>query len=103
MTAPTSPTPAPAYPDRPSIGIIGSGHIGSNLARLLVKAGHTVTVSFSKDPGKPAKLADDIGATAADPATAARSDVVVISVPFAIVDNAIEQAGGPVDRGADGV
>jgi predicted dinucleotide-binding enzyme len=101
MTAPTSPTPAPAYPDRPSIGIIGSGHIGSNLARLLVKA--TVTVSFSKDPGKPAKLADDIGATAADPATAARSDVVVISVPFAIVDNAIEQAGGPVDRGADGV
>ena len=95
MTAPTSPTPAPAYADRPSIGIIGSGHIGGNLARLLVKAGHTVTVSFSTNPGKPAKLADDIGATAADPATAAQSDMVVISVPFAIVDTAIDQAGGP--------
>jgi hypothetical protein len=96
MTAPTSPTPAPSHSDWPSIGVIGSGHIGGNLARLLVQAGHTVTVSFSKNPEKLAKLADDIGATAADPATAAQSDVVVISVPFAIVDTAIEQAGGPV-------
>jgi predicted dinucleotide-binding enzyme len=46
------------------IGIVGSGHIGGNLARLLSRAGHDVVVSFSKDPAKLAQLADDTGARA---------------------------------------
>ena len=32
------------------IGFIGAGHIGGNLARLAVKAGHEVLVSNSRNP-----------------------------------------------------
>jgi predicted dinucleotide-binding enzyme len=77
------------------IAIVGAGHIGGNLARLFAAAGHDVTVSFATDRGKLEALAAEIGATADDPArAAARAEVVVISVPWAVVDTAIEQAGG---------
>ena len=78
------------------IGIIGSGHIGGNLARLFTAAGHDVLVSFSTDPAKLAGLAADTGAAAGTPAQAvAHGEVVVLSVPWRVVDEAIEQAGGP--------
>jgi predicted dinucleotide-binding enzyme len=78
------------------IGIVGAGHIGGNLARLFAAAGHDVTVSFARDSGKLTALAAQIGATAGDPAQAAtQAEVVVISVPWALVDTAIGQAGGP--------
>jgi 8-hydroxy-5-deazaflavin:NADPH oxidoreductase len=78
------------------IGIIGSGHIGGNLARLFSAAGHDVLVSFSTDPAKLAELAAETGATAGTPAQAAsHGEVVVLSVPWGLVDEAIEQAGGP--------
>jgi len=64
------------------IGIIGSGHIGGNLARLFSAAGHDVLVSFSTDPAKLAELAAGAGA-------------VVLSVPWGVLDQAIKQAGGP--------
>ena len=32
------------------IGMIGAGHIGSNAARLFVKAGHEVKISNSRGP-----------------------------------------------------
>ena len=78
------------------IAIVGAGHIGGNLARLYAAAGHDVTVSFAQDQDKLSALAAQIGAAASDPAEAVKqAEVVVISVPWAVVDTAIEQAGGP--------
>jgi predicted dinucleotide-binding enzyme len=78
------------------IGIIGSGHIGGNLARLFTAAGHDVLVSFSTDPDKLAGLAASTGATAGTPAqAAAHGEAVVLSVPWGVVGEAIGQAGGP--------
>lgn len=77
------------------IGIIGSGHIGSNIARFLAPAGHDVAVSFSTDPRKLDALAAETGGRAAAPdEAAAHAEIVVLSVPWGLVDTAIEQAGG---------
>ena len=78
------------------IAIVGTGHIGGNLARLYAAAEHDVTVSFARDQDKLSDLAAEIGAAASDPAGAVKqAEVVVLSVPWAVVDTAIEQAGGP--------
>jgi len=78
------------------IGIIGAGHIGGNLARLLTRAGHDVVVSFARDQAKLDQLAVASGARAAAPdAAAAHGEVLVLSVPWAAVDTAIAAAGGP--------
>lgn len=78
------------------IAIVGAGHIGGNLARLFRQAGHEVRVSFAQNQRKLHQLADGIGATAAAPADAVRdAEVVVVSVPWAVVDTALTQAGGP--------
>jgi len=78
------------------IGIIGAGHIGGNIARFLTGAGHDVTVSFSRDPGSLEKLAGEIGprVSLGSPAEAAASaEVVVVSVPWPVIDEALAQAG----------
>src|SRR6516162_9182547 len=78
------------------IAIVGTGRIGGNLARLYAAAGHDVTVSFTRNKDQLVALATEIGATAGDPAgAAAQAEVVVISVPWAVVDTAIEETGGP--------
>jgi hypothetical protein len=67
------------------IGIIGSGHIGGTLARLLVTAGHEVVVSNSRGPDTLQVLADELGpnSRAATPQEAAEwGEVVVVSVPL---------------------
>ena len=77
------------------IGIIGAGHIGGNIARFLTQSGHDVVVSFSQDPAKLGALAAATGARAATPAEAAAyGEIVVVSVPWGVVDAALEQAGG---------
>src|SRR5262249_11179251 len=82
------------------IGIIGSGHIGGNLARLFNTAGHDVLVSFSTDQAKLQELAKSTGATAGTPAQAAsHGEVVVLSVPWGVIDDALAQAGGPATLG----
>src|SRR5690348_18323058 len=68
-----------------TIGLIGSGHIGSTVARLAVAAGHDVVLSNSRGPETLADLVADLGprARAATPAEAAAAgDVVVVSVPL---------------------
>ena len=78
------------------VGIIGAGHIGGNVARFLAGAGHDVTVSFSRDPGSLEKLTAGIGARVSlgSPAEAAASaEVVVVSVPWPVIDEALAQAG----------
>ncbi|MCQ1957104.1 NADPH-dependent F420 reductase [Arthrobacter sp. zg-Y826] len=68
-----------------TIGFIGSGNIGSQLARLAVKQGYDVVLSNSRDPETLQVLIMELGehARAATPAEAAKaSDLVVVSIPL---------------------
>jgi 8-hydroxy-5-deazaflavin:NADPH oxidoreductase len=72
-----------------TIGLIGSGHIGSTVARLAVNAGHDVVLSNSRGPETLQDLVDDLGprARAATAEEAARAgDLVVVTIPLASVD-----------------
>jgi predicted dinucleotide-binding enzyme len=78
------------------IGIVGAGRIGGNCAAQFAKGGHEVKLSFSRDPSRLEALAAEIGkrATVGTPAEAAEfGEVVVLSVPWDLIDEAIEQAG----------
>jgi 8-hydroxy-5-deazaflavin:NADPH oxidoreductase len=66
-------------------GFIGSGNIGTTVARLAVAAGHDVVLSNSRGPETLADLVADLGphARAATPAEAAvAGDVVVVTIPL---------------------
>jgi 8-hydroxy-5-deazaflavin:NADPH oxidoreductase len=80
------------------LGIIGAGHIGGNLARRAALAGYDVTVSFARDRADLDALAAEIGGTAGEPAQAATADLVVLSVPWAIIDKALAQGGSLAGR-----
>jgi 8-hydroxy-5-deazaflavin:NADPH oxidoreductase len=67
------------------IGIIGAGHIGSQVARLAIASGHDVVISNSRGPETLSALVAELGprARAATPVEAARAgDLVVVSVPL---------------------
>jgi hypothetical protein len=67
-----------------NIGIIGTGNIGSTLARKLTKAGHSVLISNSRGPETLQSLADETGAKAVSAREATQNvDVVILSIPFA--------------------
>ena len=77
-----------------NIAVIGAGNIGGNVARQAARAGHSVTVSFARDGDALHRLADEIGAEVATPADAvAAADLVVFSVPWRVIPQALEQAG----------
>ncbi len=66
-------------------GFIGSGNIGTTVARLAVAAGHDVVLSNSRGPETLTDLVAQLGphASAATPAEAARAgDVVVVTIPL---------------------
>jgi predicted dinucleotide-binding enzyme len=68
-----------------TIGIIGAGHIGSQLARLAVARGHDVVISNSRGPETLASLVTELGprARADTPEGAARAgDMVVVTIPL---------------------
>lgn len=75
------------------IGVVGAGNIGGNIAKRCALAGHSVVVSFAHDQSKLEAFAKEIGATACEPKDAAASDVVVISVSWDAIDDALEQTG----------
>jgi hypothetical protein len=83
-----------------TIGFIGSGHIGSTVARLAVTAGHEVVLSNSRGPQTLQDLVSELGpkARAATPVeAAAAADVVVVSVPLrAYRDVPVEPLAGKV-------
>ncbi|MFG2877181.1 NADPH-dependent F420 reductase [Streptomyces sp. NPDC048337] len=103
-------------------GIIGTGRIGTVLARILVAAGHEVVLAGARGPQTLGPLVADLGpaASAAHPADAAgRADLLVLMVPFpsvrgllpphvvqdkVLVDatNAFAGAGAPADLGGRG-
>ena len=67
-----------------TVGFIGSGYIGSTLARLAIEAGHQVVLSNSRGPETLADTVAELGprATAATSAEAAAAgDIVVVTVP----------------------
>ena len=79
------------------IGVVGAGRIGGNAARLFARAGHELLLSFSRDQDKLERLASQIGASAGTPREAARfGEVVMLSVPWTLVDEALDQTG-PLD------
>ena len=68
-----------------TIGLIGAGHIGSQLARLAVANGYDVVVSNSRGPDTLAALVAELGTraragTVVDAATT--GDIVVVTVPL---------------------
>jgi hypothetical protein len=68
-----------------TIGFIGAGHIGSQLARLAISCGHDVVMSNSRGPETLTGLVSELGpharaATAVEAATA--GDIVVVTVPL---------------------
>jgi 8-hydroxy-5-deazaflavin:NADPH oxidoreductase len=68
-----------------TIGLIGAGHIGSQLARLSVAHGYNVVISNSRGPETLSALVEDLGpkARAATAAGAAEAgDIVVVTVPL---------------------
>jgi 8-hydroxy-5-deazaflavin:NADPH oxidoreductase len=68
------------------IGIIGSGNIGSTLAKQLAALGHRVSIANSRGPATLTKVAAETGATAATVDEAAQAqDVVIISIPQAAI------------------
>ncbi|MCQ4325121.1 NADP oxidoreductase [Stutzerimonas stutzeri] len=92
------------------IGIIGTGNIGSALARLWVEAGHSVMIS-SRHPERLQPLADELGERARVGTVreaAALAEVILLAVPYAATpqvgrDHAMElkdkivlDAGNPI-------
>jgi len=68
-----------------TIGLIGAGHIGSQVARLAVARGYSVVISNSRGPETLAPLVAELGpkARAATPDEAAKAgDIVVVTVPL---------------------
>jgi hypothetical protein len=68
-----------------TIGLIGAGHIGSQVARLAVAHGYNVVISNSRGPETLTDLVKELGpnanaATAVDAARAA--DIVVVTIPL---------------------
>ncbi|MFB4349272.1 NADPH-dependent F420 reductase [Microbacterium sp. CR_7] len=72
-----------------TLGIIGAGHIGSQVARAAVAHGYDVVIANSRGPETLAPLIVELGdraraATAAEAAAAA--DVAVVTIPLGRID-----------------
>ena len=85
------------------IGVLGTGNVGRTLAAGLAGAGHRVRLG-GRQPDRPELVswatADGAGVELADlPATAAGAEVVVLATAWDGARNAIELAGGGIDRG----
>ena len=74
-----------------SIGIIGAGAIGSNIARLLAKSRIQATIANSRGPASLASLAAELGPfiRAGTTEDAARADIVFVAVRWVDVRKAL--------------
>jgi predicted dinucleotide-binding enzyme len=83
-----------------NIGIIGAGHIGGTLTRLLSAQGHMVRVANSRAPETLAELAAQTGAVAVWAKDAAvDADLVIVSIPQ---KNVVDLAPGIVQTAKPG-
>jgi len=83
-----------------TIGLIGAGHIGSQLARLAVQHGYEVVVSNSRGPDTLNDLVRELGPRARAGTTeqaAAAGDIVVVTIPLKnISDVPVEPLAGKI-------
>jgi 8-hydroxy-5-deazaflavin:NADPH oxidoreductase len=83
-----------------TIGLIGAGHIGSQVARAAVASGYDVVLSNSRGPETLADLVSELGPRAragTSAEAAAAGDLVVVAVPLkAIGDIPVEPLVGKV-------
>jgi 8-hydroxy-5-deazaflavin:NADPH oxidoreductase len=83
-----------------TIGIIGSGHVGSNLAQAAIAHGYDVVLSNSQGPDTLVGLIKDLGprARAATPAeAAAEGDFAIVAIPITTIDQVpVEPLAGKV-------
>lgn len=83
-----------------TIGFIGAGNIGTNLARQAIAHGYDVVLSNSRGPETLADVVADLGpgaraATAEDAATAA--DIAVVAIPLKSIDRVpVEPLAGKI-------
>jgi 8-hydroxy-5-deazaflavin:NADPH oxidoreductase len=79
------------------IGIIGAGNIGGNCARRFVMGGkHEIKLSFSRGHATLDALARELGKNASvgtPPEAVHYGDVVLLSVPWDAIPEALKQAG----------
>ena len=72
-----------------TIGIIGSGHVGSNIAKAAIANGYDVVLSNSQGPESLSGLVDALGphaSAATPPEAAARADFAVVAIPITTID-----------------
>lgn len=83
-----------------TIAIIGSGHVGTSLARAAIAHGYDVVLSNSQGPASLAGLAKELGprARAAAPEEAAAAgDFAIVAIPVATIDQVpVEPLAGKV-------
>lgn len=77
------------------VAIIGTGHVGSALARALAAKGHHLTLGArTPQSAEVAGLAAETGAAAALPdAAAAKAEVVILALPWAAAETAVRSLG----------
>jgi 8-hydroxy-5-deazaflavin:NADPH oxidoreductase len=84
----------------PTIGIIGSGHVGQNIAKAAIANGYGVVLSNSSGPESLADVVRGMGshARAATPAEAAAAgDFAVVAIPITTIDQVpVEPLAGKV-------
>src|SRR5262249_48054719 len=80
------------------LGVIGAGHIGGDVARRAALAGDDGAVSFAPRPAGPSARPARRSGGAREPADAARADLVVLSVPWGAIDEALAKAGSLAGR-----
>lgn len=77
------------------IAIIGTGNVGSAIARGLKGKGHDITLGVrSPDADAVQALAREVAATPALPAeAAARAEMVILALPWAVAEEAVKGLG----------
>ncbi len=83
-----------------TIGMIGSGHVGSNLAKAAIAHGYDVVLSNSQGPDSLVGLVKELGpqASAATPdEAAAAGDFAMVAIPITTIDQVpVEPLAGKV-------
>jgi predicted dinucleotide-binding enzyme len=72
-----------------TIGLIGAGHIGSQVARAAIGSGYDVVISNSRGPETLTDLVSELGPRARAGTTeeaAAAGDLVVVAIPLKAID-----------------
>jgi predicted dinucleotide-binding enzyme len=79
-----------------SIGIIGAGALGSNVARLLARSGIRATIANRREPESLAGLVEELGPliTAGTVEQAASADMVLVAVRWTDLAEALSGLRG---------